>query len=145
MSSSFDHQYAKRDRLYWTLLNLDYGNKIETNWGVPWLLFDAIRKSIPEIAKEIGIRKVLGASVAGLAALLSKDFLQLVALSCLIAFPLAWGFVNYWLKDFAFHTTVHWWIFALAGTAAFLIALLTVSSLAIKAALMNPVETLRAE
>jgi putative ABC transport system permease protein len=95
--------------------------------------------------KEIGIRKVLGASVAGLAALLSKDFLQLVAVACLIAFPLAWGFTNYWLKDFAYHTAVHWWIFALAGTAAFIIALLTVSSLAIKAALMNPVETLRAE
>jgi hypothetical protein len=95
--------------------------------------------------KEVGIRKVLGASVASLARLLSKEFLQLVALSCLIAFPLAWGFMNYWLKDFAYHTAVHWWIFALAGAAAFLIALLTVSSLAIKAALMNPVETLRAE
>ena len=95
--------------------------------------------------KEIGIRKVLGASVAGLAALLSKEFLRLVAVACLIAFPLAWAFTNYWLKDFAYHTAVHWWIFALAGAAAFLIALLTVSSLAINAALMNPVKTLRAE
>ncbi|HLX65908.1 MAG TPA: FtsX-like permease family protein, partial [Puia sp.] len=95
--------------------------------------------------KEIGIRKVLGASVASLARLLSKEFLQLVALSCLIAFPLAWGFTNYWLKDFAYHTVVHWWIFALACATALLIALLTVSSLTIKASLMNPVETLRAE
>ena len=95
--------------------------------------------------KEIGIRKVLGASTAGLASLLSKEFLQLVALSCVIAFPLAWWFMGHWLKDYAYRTAIHWWIFALAGLAALLIALLTVSVLAIRAALANPVNSLRTE
>ncbi|MBS1606072.1 MAG: ABC transporter permease [Bacteroidetes bacterium] len=95
--------------------------------------------------KEIGIRKVLGASTTRLAGLLSKEFLQLVALSCAIAFPLAWGFMHHWLKDYAYRTAMHWWIFALAGLAAMLIALLTVSVLAIRAALANPVNSLRSE
>ena len=95
--------------------------------------------------KEIGIRKVLGASTAGLASLLSREFLQLVALSCGIAFPLAWWFMNHWLKDYAYRTAIHWWVFALAGAAACGIALLTVSFLAIRAALANPVHSLRAE
>jgi len=95
--------------------------------------------------KEIGIRKVLGASTAGLAGLLSKEFLQLVALSCVIAFPMAWWFMSHWLKDYAYRTAIHWWVFALAGLAALLIALLTVSLLAIRAALANPVHSLRTE
>jgi predicted permease len=95
--------------------------------------------------KEIGVRKVLGASIAGLAGLLSKEFLQLVALSCVIAFPLAWWFMHRWLKDYAYRTAIHWWVFALAGLAALLIALLTVSAQAIRAALANPVKSLRTE
>lgn len=95
--------------------------------------------------KEIGIRKVLGASVTGLARLLAKEFLQLVMLSCLIAFPVAWWFMNDWLEDYAYRTTIQWWVFALAGIAALLIALLTVSFQAIKAAVANPVKSLRTE
>jgi ABC-type antimicrobial peptide transport system permease subunit len=95
--------------------------------------------------KEIGIRKVLGASTATLASLLSKEFLKLVTLSCLIAFPLAWWFMSIWLKDYGYRTAIHWWVFVLAGIAAFLIALLTVSFLAIRAALANPVNSLRSE
>ena len=95
--------------------------------------------------KEIGIRKVLGASVTGLAGLLSKDFLKLVIVSCLLAFPVAlWG-VNKWLLSYQYRVTVNWWVFALAGITALVIALVTVSVQAIKAALMNPVKSLRAE
>ena len=95
--------------------------------------------------KEIGIRKVLGASNATIASLLSKEFLQLVMLSCLIAFPLSWWFMYSWLKDYAYRTAMHWWIFALAGGAAISIAVLTVSFLAIRAARANPVNSLRTE
>jgi len=95
--------------------------------------------------KELGIRKVLGASVASLASLLSKEFLQLVIISCLIAFPLAWWMMSGWLADYAYRTAIHWWVFGIAGIAALLIAMLTVSSQAIRAALSNPVETLRSE
>ncbi|HEY8781777.1 MAG TPA: ABC transporter permease [Mucilaginibacter sp.] len=95
--------------------------------------------------KEIGIRKVLGASVSGLAGLLSKDFLKLVVISCLIAFPVALWAVNNWLQSYQYRVTINWWVFALTGTAALLIALATVSFQAIKAALMNPVKSLRSE
>ncbi len=95
--------------------------------------------------KEIGIRKVLGASVSGLAALLSAEFLWLVALSCLIAFPVAWWLMHDWLADFPYRTAIHWWVFGLAGIAAVVITLLTVSFQAIRAALSNPVNTLRSE
>ncbi|HVX26098.1 MAG TPA: FtsX-like permease family protein, partial [Parafilimonas sp.] len=95
--------------------------------------------------KEIGIRKVLGASVTGLAGLLAKEFLQLVTISCVIAFPVAWWFMHNWLQDYAYRTTIDWWMFALAGIAALLIALLTVSFQAIKAAIANPVKSLRTE
>jgi len=95
--------------------------------------------------KELGIRKVLGASVASLATLLSKEFLQLVAMSCLIAFPVAWWIMNGWLADYAYRTVIHWWVFGVAGIAALLIAMLTVSSQAVRAALSNPVKTLRSE
>jgi len=95
--------------------------------------------------KEIGIRKVLGASATGMAALLSKEFLQLVVISCLIAFPLAWWVMTRWLADYEYRTVIHWWVFGVAGTAALTIALLTVSFQAIKTALANPVKTLRSE
>ena len=95
--------------------------------------------------KEIGIRKVLGATVAGLAGLLSKDFLKLVLISCLLAFPAAWWALNNWLQTYQYHVTINLWVFALAGITALLIALVTVSYQAIKAALMNPVKNLRAE
>jgi len=95
--------------------------------------------------KEIGIRKVLGASVRGLAGLLSKEFVQLVALSCVIAFPIAWLSMQSWLQDYQYRTTIHWWVFAAAGIAALVIALITVSFQAIKAAMANPVKSLRSE
>lgn len=95
--------------------------------------------------REIGIRKVLGASETGLAALLSKDFLLLVGISCIIAFPLSWLLMHKWLEDYAYRITISYWIFIVAGLTAILIALLTVSYQAIKAAWANPVKSLRAE
>jgi putative ABC transport system permease protein len=95
--------------------------------------------------KEIGIRKVLGASVTGLASLLSKDFLQLVLISCLIAFPLAGWIMNNWLQNYEYRISMSWWIFIAAGLVALLIALLTISVQTIKAAVANPVYSLRSE
>lgn len=95
--------------------------------------------------KEIGIRKVLGASVSNIVNLLSVDFLKLVLLAFVIAMPIAWVFMHRWLSDFAYRTNIHWWIFALSGMLAVVIALLTVSFQAIKAAITNPVKSLRSE
>ncbi|MBL7827249.1 MAG: ABC transporter permease [Saprospiraceae bacterium] len=95
--------------------------------------------------KEIGVRKVLGASVAGITGLLARDFLKLVVLSVVLATPIAWYFMQRWLSDFAYRTEIQWWIFALAGAIAVLIAFLTVSFQSIKAALTDPVKSLRSE
>jgi len=95
--------------------------------------------------KEIGIRKVLGASVTSVTMMLSKDFLKLVFIAAMIAVPIAWSVMNKWLEDFAYRIDIQWWMFLLSGGAAILIALITVSSKAIKAAVANPVESLRAE
>lgn len=95
--------------------------------------------------KEIGVRKVLGASVTNIVALLSQEFLKLVLISILIASPIAWYAMHSWLEEFAFHIEISWWMFAAAGLLAVLIALLTVSFQSIKAALMNPVKSLKSE
>jgi ABC-type antimicrobial peptide transport system permease subunit len=95
--------------------------------------------------KEIGIRKVLGASVGNLTTLLSADFLVLVGISCIIAFPVAWWMMHNWLQDYDYRINISLWIFIAAGLLAILIALLTVSFQAIKAALSNPVKSLRTE
>ncbi|RIV20789.1 ABC transporter permease [Fibrisoma montanum] len=95
--------------------------------------------------KEVGIRKVLGASVLSIVALLSNDFLKLVVAGIVIASPVAWYFMNQWLQDFAYKIDIEWWVFVLAGLLAIGIALLTVSFQSVKAALMNPVKSLRTE
>jgi putative ABC transport system permease protein len=95
--------------------------------------------------KEIGIRKILGASVANLWQMLSKDFVALVILSCLISIPIAYYYLNNWLQAYEYRTDIPWWIFAIAGSGALIITLLTVSFQAVKAALMNPVNSLRSE
>jgi len=95
--------------------------------------------------KEIGIRKVLGATISGIVTLLSKDFIQLICLAFLIASPIAWWFMSKWLEDFTYRIAIEWWMFALAGLSAVCLALLTVSFQAIKAAKANPVDSLRNE
>jgi len=95
--------------------------------------------------KEIGIRKVLGASVAGITGLLAKDFIMLVLVSIVLAAPVAYYFTDKWLSDFAYRIELQWWMFALAGAVAVAIAFLTVSFQSVKAALANPVKSLRSE
>ncbi len=95
--------------------------------------------------KEIGVRKVLGASTAGIVALLSKDFLKLVLLSLVIASPVAWYFMHHWLQEFPYRINIEWWVFALAGVSALAVAFLTVGAQSMKAALENPVKALRSE
>jgi ABC-type antimicrobial peptide transport system permease subunit len=95
--------------------------------------------------KEIGVRKVLGASVTSITALLSKDFLKLVVISFLIAAPVAWWAMNKWLESYTYRVSLEWWVFALAAVISVLIALITVSYQAIKAAIANPVVSLRSE
>ncbi|MEO6820321.1 MAG: FtsX-like permease family protein, partial [Ginsengibacter sp.] len=95
--------------------------------------------------KEIGIRKVLGASVAQVTKMLSKDFLKLVFLACILSFPISWWAMDKWLQSFVYRIDISWWIYLFAGTATILIALITVSFQAIKAAVANPVESLRSE
>jgi putative ABC transport system permease protein len=95
--------------------------------------------------KEIGIRKVLGASVSSITAMLSRDFIKLVIIAILIATPIAWIAMDKWLQDFAYQVNIHWWVFGLAGVLALIIAIGTVSIHAIRAALANPVKSLRSE
>ncbi|HEY6081808.1 MAG TPA: FtsX-like permease family protein [Chitinophagaceae bacterium] len=108
-------------------------------------LFGLITFTAEQRTKEIGIRKVLGASVAVIVALLSKDFLKLVLIAILIASPIAWWAMNKWLQNFAYRIHISWWIFAGAGLLTILIALITVSFQSIKAAIANPVQSLRTE
>jgi putative ABC transport system permease protein len=108
-------------------------------------LFGLATYAAQQRIKEIGIRKVLGASVTGLVGMLSKDFLKLVLIAALIAFPVAWLAMNNWLKDFAYRISIGWWVFVAAGLVAVLIAFVTVSFQAIKAATRNPVKSLRTD
>lgn len=95
--------------------------------------------------REIGIRKVLGASVVNLTSLLSIDFLKLVVISCIVAFPVSWWMMNNWLHDYEYRVNIQWWMFAVPGVLALVVALFTVSFQAIKAALTNPVKSLKSE
>lgn len=108
-------------------------------------LFAMAMLIIGQRTREIGIRKVLGASAAGVATLISRDFLLLVALAILIASPLAYLLMHQWLKEFAYQTDIHWSVFVMAGGMAMLVAALTVSFQSVRAALMNPVKSLRTE
>jgi len=95
--------------------------------------------------KEIGVRKVLGATVNNIVLMLSKDFMVLIIIASLIAFPFAWWAMNRWLQDFEYRVGIGWWIFAVSGIVAVLVALFTISFQAVKAALSNPVKSLRTE
>jgi putative ABC transport system permease protein len=108
-------------------------------------LFGLVTYTAEQRIKEIGIRKVLGASVTQITSMLSADFLRLVFIACLIAFPLSWWATNQWLQSFAYRMTIHWWVFALAAACALFIALITLSFQAIKAAIANPVKSLKTE
>ncbi|MBL7809637.1 MAG: ABC transporter permease [Saprospiraceae bacterium] len=141
MDEQFDRQYRSEHRAGTLLLSFAILAIFIACLGLFGLAtFTAQRRT-----KEIGIRKVLGASVTGITGLLAKDFLKLVLLAILIATPLAYYFMQQWLADFAYRIALHWWMFAAAGLTALAIAFLTVSFQSIKAALMNPVKSLRSE
>jgi putative ABC transport system permease protein len=108
-------------------------------------LFGLAAFSAEQRKKEIGIRKVLGASVNQVTVLLSKEFLRLVAVGVIIAVPISWWAMTKWLQEFAYRTPVSWWMFVVAGGVALTVALATVSFQAIRAALANPVSSLRSE
>jgi putative ABC transport system permease protein len=108
-------------------------------------LFGLAAFSAEQRSKEIGIRKVLGASVPGIVQLLSKDFFKLVVIAIVIAAPIAWWSMNKWLETFAYRIHIQWWMIVMAGGLAIFIALFTVSFQAIRAAITNPIKGLRSE
>lgn len=141
LDESFDNMYKAEDKLK-TLLSFFTAISIFVAClGLLGLAAYAAERR----KKELGIRKVLGATVQGLVVLLSKDFIKLVLIALLIASPVAWYFMNKWLEGFAYRIGIAWWMFALAALLAVVLALLTVSFQAVKAALTNPVRNLRAE
>jgi ABC-type antimicrobial peptide transport system permease subunit len=141
LDKNFEEQY-KSDQHAGTLFNVFAGIAIFISCLG---LFGLATYTTQVKTKEIGIRKVLGASVGGIVQLISKDFLKLVFISIIIATPIAVWAMNKWLQGFEYRVNVSWWVFALAGILALLIALLTVSFQAIKAAIANPVKSLRTE
>ncbi len=137
----FDKQYRSEQRFGKLFLNFAFLAIIISCLG----LLGLASYSTMQRTREIGIRKVLGATVPNIVNLLSKDFLKLVAVAIVIASPIAWFAMHKWLQDFAYRIPIAWWVFAVAAVTAVLIALLTVSFQAIKAAVSNPVISLRAE
>jgi putative ABC transport system permease protein len=108
-------------------------------------LFGLVTFAAEQRVKEIGIRKVLGARISNIFRLLSKDFIKLLLLSICIASPIAWWAMNKWLQDFAYRINIGWWMFVAVGFICLLIALVTISFQAIKAAVANPVKSLKTE
>ena len=108
-------------------------------------LFGLATYAAEQRIREIGIRKVLGASVSGIVTMLSKDFIKLVLIASVLAIPVAWWMMNSWLSDFAYRTKIYWWVFVIAGALALFVALFTVGLKALKAAIANPVKSLRTE
>jgi len=141
MDESFDSMYRQEQRVGKVALTFALLAIIIACLG----LFGLATYIAEQRTKEIGIRKVLGASVANIIRMLSTDFIKLVFLAFVIAAPIAWWFMNKWLQDFAFKIDLSWWIFAVTGIIALAIALITLSFQAIKAAISNPVKSLRTE
>ena len=141
LDKSFDAQY-KTDARAGILFNVFAGIAIFISCLG---LFGLATYTAQVKIKEIGIRKVLGASISGIVKLISKDFLKLIVIAIIIAVPVSWWAMNKWLNGFAYHVNISGWIFAIAATISLLIALLTISFQAVKAALANPVESLRSE
>lgn len=141
MDDAFNQQYKAEDRLASIFSLFTYITVILATMG----LFGLAAFTIEQRTKEIGIRKILGASLSTISTLLSMDFLKLVLLSVIIASPVAWWAMHSWLQNFAYRIAIPWWVFTVAGAIAMVTAVVTISYHAIKAALANPVNSLRAE
>lgn len=141
MDDAFNQQYKAEDRLSSIFSLFTYITVVLATMG----LFGLAAFTIEQRTKEIGIRKILGASLSTISALLSKDFLKLVLLSIVIASPVAWWAMHSWLQNFAYRIAIPWWVFTVAGVIAMFTAMVTISYHAIKAALANPVNSLRSE
>lgn len=141
LDDAFDNMYRAEQRMGKLALGFSILAIVVACMG----LFGLATYAAEQRIKEIGIRKVLGASVAGIVEMLSVDFIKLVIVSALIAFPISWWAMNKWLTNFAYRIDISWWIFLVAAAIALLIALSTISFQAIRAAMMNPVKSLRTE
>jgi len=141
MDDAFNVQYKAEDRLASIFSIFTVITIVLAGMG----LFGLAAFTIEQRTKEIGIRKVLGASISSINGMLSKDFLKLVLLSILIASPIAWYMMHDWLQGFAYRINIQWWMFAGAGLLAVIVAVITISYHAIKAAVVNPVNSLRSE
>jgi putative ABC transport system permease protein len=141
LDESFDRMYRDEQRIGKVAFSFSFLAILIACLG----LFGLATYMAEQRTKEIGIRKVLGASVSGIVQMLSKDFVKLVLIACVFAIPLAWWAMSEWLQNFAYRVSIGWWVFAAAAVIALIIAVLTVSSQAVKAALSNPVKSLRTE
>ncbi|MFN8353332.1 MAG: permease prefix domain 2-containing transporter [Spirosomataceae bacterium] len=141
VNQDLDRQYANEQRIGAIFLIFSILAIFISCMG----LFGLVTFTTQQRIKEIGIRKVLGASVLSITTLLSIDFLKLVLLSCIIAFPLGYWMMSLWLKGFVYRINIEWWVFALAGLLSIMISLLTISYQSVKTALLNPVKSLKTE
>jgi putative ABC transport system permease protein len=141
MDEAFDAQYKAEDRLSKIFSALTVLTILIACMG----LFGLAAFSAAQRTKEIGIRKVLGANVSSIVAMISGSFIKLVLVSVVIATPVAWFFMSKWLQDFAYRISIGWWVFILAGIIAVVIAFATVGFQALKAAIANPIKSLRTE
>jgi putative ABC transport system permease protein len=141
LDEDFDKQYRAEDRFGSLFLNFAVLAIFISCLG----LLGLTSHSTIQRTKEIGIRKVIGANVASIVTMLSKDFVKLVFIASFIAFPVAWWTMHEWLQNFAYRIKISWWVFLVAGVSAILIALITISFQSIKAAIANPVKALRSE
>jgi putative ABC transport system permease protein len=141
LDDAFDNMYRAEQRMGKLALGFSILAIVVACMG----LFGLATYAAEQRIKEIGIRKVLGASVSGIVNMLSVDFIKLILVSAMIAFPIAWWAMHKWLMNFAYRIDISWWIFLVAAAIALFIALTTISYQAIRAALMNPVKSLRTE
>ncbi|SEM61962.1 putative ABC transport system permease protein [bacterium A37T11] len=137
----FNRQYKSENRFGSIFLNFAVLAIIISCLG----LFGLVSYNTTQRYREIGVRKVLGSSITGIVKLLSADFIKLVVISILIATPITWFFMYKWLDNFAYHISLSWWFFAVAGMIAIFIALAVISSLTVRAARENPIRSLRNE
>jgi putative ABC transport system permease protein len=141
LDSQIEEQYQSEKRFSKIFLCFSVLSLLIACFG----LYGLISYATIQKTKEIGIRKVLGATVRGIVLMLSTDLLKLVALAFLVAAPVSWLIMNSWLQDFAYRTTIGWWMFAVSGLSVLIIAFITISFRSIKAAIANPVKSLRTE